>query len=102
MAPVTELSRKTFWLINFTAVTFAQSGLHDDAISILEPARRDNRGFNSVIAENLVLKGVQLMYGTVSIKPYCSTFLIKLKGEVLLKAINGKRRHDELDSPSCS
>lgn len=68
MAPDTELSRKSSWVDKiFTAVTFAEYGLHNDAIDILEPARRHNRGFNSVIAENLGLQGVQLTYGTVSI-----------------------------------
>lgn len=68
MAPETELSRETTWLDRiFAAVTFAESGLHDMAIRTLEPAIVRNRGFNSALAEDLGLSGVQLMYGTVSI-----------------------------------
>jgi hypothetical protein len=61
MTPDTELSREPTWLNRiFMAITFAESGLHDEAI-------RGNRGFNSAIAEDLGLQGVRLMYGTVSI-----------------------------------
>jgi hypothetical protein len=51
----------------FTAITFAEAGLHTYAIHCLNPAGRENRDFNSVLAENLGLQGVQLLYGTVSI-----------------------------------
>ena len=49
------------------AVTFAESGLHDEAIRLMGPKNRGNRGFNSTIAEDLGLHGIKLMYGTVSI-----------------------------------
>lgn len=68
ITPELEPSRELTWLNRaFTAVTFAESGLHRDAIRYLEPTVHVNRGFNAAIAENLGLKGVQLMYGTVSI-----------------------------------
>ena len=68
MTPDLELSREQTWLDRiFTAITFAEAGLHTHAIHCLNPAGRENRGFNSVLAENLGLQGVQLLYGTVSI-----------------------------------
>lgn len=60
--------RQTTWLDRvFLAVTFAESGLHGEAIRILEPGSVRNRGFNTTLVNELGLKGVQLMYGTVSI-----------------------------------
>lgn len=68
MAPEIELSKEATWLDKiFTAITFAESGLHDVAIHTLEPAIARNRGFNSALADDLGLSGIQLMYGTVSI-----------------------------------
>ena len=68
MTPDLELSREQTWLNRlFTAITFAESGLHNDAVRFLEPEAGRNRGFNSVLAENLGLRGIQLTYGTVSI-----------------------------------
>lgn len=68
MLPEVQRSRELSWLSNiFVAVTFAESGLHDAALGILEPARSENRKFNSTIMEELGLKGVRLIYGTVSI-----------------------------------
>ena len=68
MIPATKLSREPT-LMNkiFMAVTFAESGLHDEAIRLMGPAARGNRGFNSTVAEDLGLHGIKLMYGTVSI-----------------------------------
>jgi hypothetical protein len=68
MTPVTELSREPTWLNRiFMAITFAESGLHDEAIRFMGPAAGGNRGFNSAIAEDLGLHGIRLVYGTVSI-----------------------------------
>jgi len=68
MAPDIELPKETTCLNRiFAAITFAESGLHNEAIRLLGPAVVRNRGFNPVFAEELGLKGVQLMYGTVSI-----------------------------------
>ena len=68
MTPDIQLSRKQTRLNKiFTAITFAESGLYNDAVLFLEPAVRKDRGFNSVLADNLGLHGVQLTYGTVSI-----------------------------------
>jgi len=68
MIPDAELSRQPLWISKiFMAVTFAESGLHDEAVGFLNPAAAKKRGFNSEIIENLGLKGVRLMYGTVSI-----------------------------------
>jgi len=68
MTPDLELPREQTWLNRlFTAITFAESGLHNDAVRFLEPASGRNRGFNSVLAENLGLRGIQLTYGTVAI-----------------------------------
>ena len=52
---------------NMLAETFAESGLHHEAIRFMVQATARNRGFNSAIAEDPVLHGVRLMYGTVSI-----------------------------------
>ena len=68
MTPDAEISREPSWLNKiFMAITFAESGLHEEAIGFLKPAAAKNRGFNSEIMENLGLKGVRLMYGTISI-----------------------------------
>jgi hypothetical protein len=68
MTPDLELSREQTWLNRLsTAITFAESGLHNDAVRFLEPEAGRNRGFNSVLAENPGLRGIQLTYGTVSI-----------------------------------
>ena len=68
MTPVTELSREPTWLNKiFMAITFAESGFHDEAVRFMGPAAAGNRGFNSSIAEDLGLQGIRLVYGTVSI-----------------------------------
>ena len=68
IAPATKLSREPSWLNKiFMAVTFAEAGLHAEAIHFMGPATGRNRGFNSAITEDLGLRGVRLMYGTVSI-----------------------------------
>jgi hypothetical protein len=68
MTPEIELSQEPNWLNRlFTAITFAESGLHDEAVRYMEPVRVRNRGYSSPITKELGLKGVQLMYGTVSI-----------------------------------
>ena len=68
MTPDTELSQEPTWLNKiFMAITFAESGLHTEAVRFLIPVPVRNRGFNATLAEELGLKGVQLMYGTVSI-----------------------------------
>ena len=68
MTPVTKLS-KELTLLNriFMAITFAESGLQNEAIRLMGPAVSRNRGFNSVIGEDLGLHGIRLMYGTVTI-----------------------------------
>ena len=68
MAPEHHLSRKPTWLNKvFMAITFAESGMREEALSFLEPAGTGNRGFNSASLNDIGLKGVQLAYGTVSI-----------------------------------
>ena len=68
MIPDTELSREaTWWNRIFMAITFAESGLHDEAIRFMGSTAGGNRGFNSTIAEDLGLHGIRLVYGTVSI-----------------------------------
>ena len=68
LTPDVELSGEPIWLSKiFMAVAFAESGLHNEARGFLEPVVADNREFNSRIMEELGLKGVRLMYGTVSI-----------------------------------
>ena len=67
-APDTELSREANWVNRlFMAIIFAESGLHDDALGLMKPARVRSGDYGSVIANDLGLKGVQLIYGTVSI-----------------------------------
>lgn len=68
MTPDIELSREPTWLDKvFMSVTFAESGLQEDALRLLRPKTSGNRGFNSSIAEDLGLQGVRLLYGTVTI-----------------------------------
>ena len=68
MTPAVELSREPSWLNRiFMAVTFAEYGLHDQAVGLLKPAKVRNRGFNAALADDLGLRGIRLMYGTVSI-----------------------------------
>jgi hypothetical protein len=68
MAPTQKLSKEPSWLNSiFMAVTFAEAGLHSEAIRFIGPATGRNRGFNSEIAADLGVHGVRLMYGTVSI-----------------------------------
>ena len=68
MTPFAELSQEPTLLNRiFVAITFAESGLRNEAIRFLEPVGYRNRGFNSTIAEDLGLPGVRLMYGTVSL-----------------------------------
>ena len=51
----------------FMAVTFAESGLHDEVIRFMGSAVGGNRGFNAAVAEDLGLHEIKLMHGTVSI-----------------------------------
>ena len=68
MAPEPQMSSEPGWLNKiFMAITFAESGMHDEALHFLEPARAGSRGFNSVTLNDIGLKGIQLAYGTVSI-----------------------------------
>jgi hypothetical protein len=68
LTPNAELSREPIWLSKvFMAITFAESGLHDEAIRLLGPRRPERSDFNGALAASLGLKGIRLMYGTVSI-----------------------------------
>jgi hypothetical protein len=68
MTPDIELSREPNWLNRlFIAITYAESGLQDEAVRFMEPVRVKSRSYSSAITKDLGLKGVQLMYGTVSI-----------------------------------
>jgi len=68
MAPAAEPIRETNWLNNiFTAVTFAESGLHDEALSYLEQRRKARTDFTPPVINELGLKGVRVMYGTITI-----------------------------------
>ena len=67
MTPTVKLSREPSWLDKiFLAVTFAESGLHDEAL-LFTRKTAGKRGFNAATAEDLGLRGVRLIYGTVSI-----------------------------------
>ncbi|MFC1843725.1 hypothetical protein ACFLZ5_02940 [Thermodesulfobacteriota bacterium] len=68
MTPVTKLSREPSLLNRiFMAVTFAESGIQDEAIRLMGPKTVRNRGFNSAISNDLGLHGVRLTYGTIRI-----------------------------------
>jgi hypothetical protein len=68
MAPDIELSHEPTWLNKlFMAITFAESGMDDEALRFLRPGHTGNRGYHSKITEDLGLRGVQLAYGTISI-----------------------------------
>jgi hypothetical protein len=68
LTPETELSREPILLNKiFMAVTFAESGLHDEAVRLLGPVGFERSDLNGALAASLGLKGVRLMYGTVSI-----------------------------------
>lgn len=67
MTPDMELSREPTLLNRiFMAITYAESGLHDESVRLMGPAA-GNRGFNAAVNDDLGLPGIQLMYGTVSI-----------------------------------
>jgi len=67
MTPAVKLSREPSWLDRiFMAVTFAESGLHDEALRFTRDTA-GKRGFHTAIEKDLGLRGVRLMYGTVSI-----------------------------------
>ena len=69
MIPVSEASTEPSWLDRvFMAATFAEAGLHDEAVRLMDPAAaKRQRGYNSAVLDSLGLKGVRLMYGTVTI-----------------------------------
>lgn len=68
MIPETQLSREPSWLNRiFMAVTFAEAGLQREAVGFLDPVPAGRRNLGASLAEELGLKGVRLMYGTVSI-----------------------------------
>ena len=66
LAPSVELSSRQTWLDRFfSAITFAEYGLYNDAVSYLKQARVKNEKSVS-ITDDLGLKGVRLVYGTVT------------------------------------
>lgn len=68
MLPEIKLSRELSWLNRvFMAAAFAESGLHKEAVELMEPARSSGNDFNAAMCESLGLKGVQVIYGTVLI-----------------------------------
>ena len=68
MTPDIELSQEPNWLNRlFITITFAESGLQNEALLFMAPACVGSRFYSSAITKDLGLKGVQLMYGTVSI-----------------------------------
>ena len=68
VAPAAELSRESSKLNRiFTAVTFAEAGLPTIALLFLKPEPARQRVRTTNLAEELGLRGVRLMYGTVTI-----------------------------------
>jgi hypothetical protein len=68
MTPDAEISREPGWLHKvFTAITFAESNLHEEALFLLEQAAAASRTRHESLAVELGLKGVRLVYCTVSI-----------------------------------
>ena len=66
--PESELSREPSRLNRvFMAIAFAEAGLHDEALRIAESAPAKNKEFAIVPAAEPCLKGVRLVYGTVSL-----------------------------------
>ena len=67
MIPEVKLSRKLTWLDRiFAAITFAESGLHNEAVCQLEPVVAKSK-YATTFADELGLGGVKLIYGTISI-----------------------------------
>jgi hypothetical protein len=68
MLPETRLSPELSWINRvFMAITFAESGLHNEAVMLMGPLGSRRSDFNAVFCESLGLKGVQVIYGTVLI-----------------------------------
>jgi hypothetical protein len=68
MLPERKLSRELSWLNRvFMAITFAEANLQKEAVGFMAPVGGRRSDFNAVIYENLGLKGVQVIYGTVLI-----------------------------------
>lgn len=68
LIPENILSNKMTWLDRvFAAVTFAEAGLQNEAVRILTPTADRGRKMHTFNPEDLGLKGVRLLYGTVSI-----------------------------------
>jgi len=68
MTPEAEISREPGWLHKiFTAITFAESNLHEEALFFLKPAAAASSKRNPVLAAELGLKGIRLVYCTVTI-----------------------------------
>lgn len=66
--PAAKISPDPTWLDNiFAAITFAEKGLHNEARHFLKPARNFRTDFTPPVMEELGLKGVRLMYGTITI-----------------------------------
>jgi hypothetical protein len=65
--PDVKLSHRQTWLDRiFSAITFAEYGLHSEAVSYLLPSKVKSKCTSSV-TDDLGLKGVRLVYGTVMI-----------------------------------
>jgi len=67
LMPDVKLSRRQTWLDRiFSGITFAEYGLHSEALSYLSPAMTKSKCSASV-ADDLGLRGMRLVYGTVMV-----------------------------------
>jgi hypothetical protein len=107
MAPVTELSRDPTWLNRiFMAITFAESGLHDEAIRFMRPAAGGNKLLPAieVLIPQLPKIWVYMEFDWYMARfPYSPTAIPfeKPNGAMPGVYIINKWRRDEFDSPSC-
>lgn len=68
MTPAPELSRDLSWVNRgFMAITFAEAGLPEEALRFLDQAHSRTASRHHAIVEDMGLKGVRLIYGTVLI-----------------------------------
>lgn len=68
MIPDVKPNRELTWMNKiFMAVTFAESGLHTEALQLMEQDSRRNE-FSSNAFEGLGLEGVRLVFGTVRLE----------------------------------
>lgn len=67
MMPATQTTKETDWLQKmFMAITFAEAGLHQDALHCLEGDHHHHRPGRNNFLDAVGLRGVRVTYGILS------------------------------------